>query len=121
MAVTKSKSGAKVSASQKSPPTQLPSTFSKIVVVNVRDFELDFTGMMTSVHSGTPLVIQTDEMPDVVVLSRAAYEALLEELEDLRDAVLATELIEEVRSGKMKTVPLRQVQEELRKKKLLDE
>lgn len=45
------------------------------------------------------------------------YEALQEQLEDLRDARLAEEVYEAVRSGRMKSFPWREVKEQQRKKR----
>jgi hypothetical protein len=60
----------------------------------------------------------------VAVINDEYYNAVLEyleELEDLRDAQLAEKIGEEIRTGKMKTIPWEQVKEELRRKKRLDE
>jgi PHD/YefM family antitoxin component YafN of YafNO toxin-antitoxin module len=49
------------------------------------------------------------------------YAALQEELEDLRDAQRAQEVLKAIRSGKMKTKPWEQLKAEPKSEGLLDE
>jgi prevent-host-death family protein len=93
----------------------------RIKVMNTEDVRRGLSGVLSDVAAGQDIVIERYSKKVGVVISYEDYEAIQEKLEDLRDARLAEQVYEAVRSGKMKTIPWRQLKEELRKKKGLDD
>lgn len=90
-------------------------------IMAAEDVRRDLRHVFDDVIAGQDVVVERYSKRVVAMIRYEDYEALLEELEDLRDARRADEIREAVRSGKMKTVPWEQLKEELRAKGLLDD
>jgi prevent-host-death family protein len=73
------------------------------------------------VVAGQDIVIERRSKPVVAMIRYEDYEAIQEELEDLRDAQRAREVLEAIRSGKMKTVPWEKLKAELKAEGLIDD
>ncbi|MCC6455786.1 MAG: type II toxin-antitoxin system Phd/YefM family antitoxin [Caldilineaceae bacterium] len=73
------------------------------------------------VVAGQDVVIERRSKPVVAMIRYEDYAAIQEELEDLRDAQRAREVLEAIRSGKMKTVPWEQLKAELKAEGLIDD
>jgi len=73
------------------------------------------------VVSGQDLVIERRSKPVAVMIRYQDYEAIQQELEDLRDAQRAKEVREAIRTGKMGTKSLEEVKAALKEKGLLDD
>ena len=73
------------------------------------------------VLTGQDVVIERRSKPVVAMIRYEDYEAIQEELEDLRDAQRAREVLEAIHSGKMKTVPWEKLRAELKAEGLIDD
>jgi prevent-host-death family protein len=93
----------------------------RIKIMNSEQVRRGLSGVLADVAAGQDIVIERYAKKVGVVINYDDYEALQQELEDLRDARLAEEVYEAVKSGRMKTVPWEELKEELRKKHQHDE
>lgn len=93
----------------------------RVKVMNTEDVRRGLSGVLSDVAEGQDIVIERYSKKVGVVISYEDYEALQEKLEDIRDARLAEQVHEAIRNGKMKTVPWKQLKEELHAKKGLDD
>jgi prevent-host-death family protein len=92
-----------------------------IKVVTAEEAQAAFHGLVGHVATGQVVVVQGAGERVVALINADDYEAVLESLEDLRDAKRAREILDEVRSGKIETIPWEQVKAELRAQNLLDD
>jgi prevent-host-death family protein len=90
-------------------------------IMAAEEVRRDLRHVFDEVVAGQDIVVERYSKRVIAMIRYEDYEALLEELEDLRDARRADEIREAIRSGKMKTVPWEQLKEELRAKGLLDD
>ena len=90
-------------------------------VITAEELRRGLGDVFDVVKSGQDVVIERRAKPVAVMIRYQDYEAIQQELEDLRDAQRAQEVHEAIRSGKMKTKPWAQVKAALKEKGLLDD
>ena len=90
-------------------------------VVTAEELRRGLGDVFDVIMTGQDVVIQRRAKPVAVMIRYQDYEAIQQELEDLRDAQRAKEVHEAIRSGKMKTSSLEQVKAALKEKGLLDD
>jgi prevent-host-death family protein len=95
-------------------------TKTRVKIMNAEDVRRGLSGVFSDIAAGQDVVIERYNKKVGVLISYEDYEALQEQLEDLRDARLAEEVYEAVRSGRMKTIPWKQLKEEVGAKKRRD-
>jgi PHD/YefM family antitoxin component YafN of YafNO toxin-antitoxin module len=66
------------------------------------------------------ILVDRHGQPVVVMLTYQHFESILEELEDLRDAKRAREVLDAIRKGEEKTISLAEVEAELRAEGILN-
>jgi prevent-host-death family protein len=90
-------------------------------VMGAEEVRREWRTVVDSVIAGEDVVVERYSRPAVAVIAYADYEAILEELEDLRAARRADAIRDAWLNGKVKGIPWEEAKAELRANGLLDE
>jgi prevent-host-death family protein len=90
-------------------------------LMGAEEVRREWRAVVDSVVAGEDVIVERYSRPTVAVIPYADYEAILEELEDLRAARRADAIRDAWLSGQVKGIPWEEAKAELRANGLLDD